>query len=38
MKTKIEIKDIFGNVLFEHKQENNTLKISKKLKKKYMKD
>ena len=25
MKTKIEIKDIFGNVLFEHKQENNTL-------------
>ena len=25
MKTKLEIKDIFGNVLFEHKQENNTL-------------
>ena len=26
MKTKIEIKSIFGDVLFEHEKENNTLK------------
>ena len=26
MKTKIEIKSIFGSVLFEYKKENNTIK------------
>ena len=26
MKTKIEIKTVFGNVLFEHEKENNTIK------------
>ena len=26
MKTKIKIKSIFGNVLFEHEKENNTIK------------